>query len=92
MKKKEYKYNKGFEAMKDNVCDTSYGFCPAPMPAQEALDILTSYLLGEDWYIAGSMSVEQANACVVEQILDKYSKQWKRDWKHFEATVLEDIK
>ena len=81
---KEYKYNKGFEAMKNNICDTSYGLCPAPMDAQEALNILTSYLLGDDWYIAGSMNVEQCNACVVEQILDKYSKKWKKDWKHYE--------
>lgn len=87
---KVYNYNKSFEAIKNNICDTSYGLCPAPMNAQEALDILTSYLLGENWYVAGSMNVEQVNACVVEQILDKYSKQWKRDWKHFEATALED--
>ena len=81
---KEHKYNKGFEALKTNICDTSYGLCPAPMDAQEALNILTSYLLGDDWYIAGSMSVEQANACVVEQILDKYSKKWRKDWKYYE--------
>ncbi len=81
---KEYNYNKGFEAMKNNICDTSYGLCPAPMEAQLALNILTDYLLGEDWYIAGSMNVEQANACVVEQILDKYSKQWRKDWKNYE--------
>lgn len=87
---KTYKYNKGFEALKNNICDISCGLCPAPMDAQEALDILTSYLLGDDWYVAGSMNVKQVNACVVEQILDKYSKQWKRDWKHFEATALED--
>ena len=84
MKKKEYKYNKGFEAMKDNICDISCGLCPAPMNAQEALDILTSYLLGDDWYIAGSMNTEQATACVVEQILDTDSKKWKKDWDHFE--------
>jgi hypothetical protein len=82
--KKEYRYNKGFEAIKDNVCDTSYGLCPTPMNAQEALNILTSYLLGDDWYIACSMNVEQANTCVVEQILDKFSKKWKKDWDHFE--------
>lgn len=81
---KKYKYNKGFEALKSNICDTSYGLCPSPMDAQEALNILTSYLLGDDWYIAGSMSVEQANACVTEQILDKYSKKWKKDWNHYE--------
>ena len=81
---KKYNYNKGFEAMKNNICDTSYGLCPAPMKAQEALDILTSYLLGDDWYVATSMSTDQVNACVVEQILDKYSKKWKKDWDHFE--------
>ena len=81
---KKYKYNKSFEYMKDNICDTSYGLCPAPMNAQLALNILTDYLLGEDWYVATSMSQEQVNACVVEQILDKYSKQWKKDWKNYE--------
>ncbi len=90
--KQEYKYNKGFEALKDNICDTSYGVCPPPMKAQEALDILTSYLLGDDWYIAGSMSIEQANACVVEQILDKYSKKWKKDWKIYEKELEKPVK
>lgn len=69
--------------MRDNIEDTTYGLCPAPMDAQEALNILTSYLLGDDWYITGSMNVEQANACVVEQILDKYSKKWRKDWKNY---------
>jgi hypothetical protein len=85
--KKEYRYNKGFEAMKNNVCDISCGLCPAPMKAQEALDILTSYLLGDDWYIAISVNTEQCNAIITEQILDKYSKKWKKDWKHYEKEV-----
>lgn len=85
---KEYKYNKGFEALLDNICNTSYGLCPAPMNAQEALDILTSYLLGDDWYVVTSMNTDQVNACIVEQILDKYSKKWKKDWKHFEKAAL----
>jgi hypothetical protein len=86
--KKDYKYNKGFEAMKNNVCDTSYGLCPAPMSAQEALDILTSYLLGDDYYVANSMSQTQMNAVITEQILDKYSKKWVKDWNHFENSRL----
>ena len=80
---KKYKYNKSFEDLKENICDTSYGLCPAPMEAQEALNILTDYLLGEDWYVVMPMSTKQVNACVVEQILDKYSKQWKKDWKNY---------
>lgn len=86
--KKDYKYNKGFEAMKNNVCDTSYGLCPAPMAAQEALAILTSYLLGDDYYVANSMSQDQMNAVITEQILDKYSKKWTKDWNHFENSRL----
>ncbi len=82
--KKEYKYNKGFEAMKDNICDTSCGLYPAPIEAQEALDILTSYLLGDDWYVVDPIGPKQVNAIITEQILDKYSKKWKKDWKNFE--------
>ena len=82
--KKVYKYNKGFEPMKDNICDTSCGLYPALMEAQEALDILTSYLLGDAWYVVDSMSTKQVNAIITEQILDKYSKKWKKDWKNFE--------
>ena len=80
---KEHKYNKSFEAMKENIEDTTYGLCPAPMPAQEALNILIDYLLGENWYVVMSMGVEQVNACAVKQILDKYSKQWRKDWKFY---------
>ncbi len=90
MKAKEYKYNKGFKPMKDNICDTSCGLIPAPMDAQQALNILTSYLLGDDWYFAGSCSVEQGNAVVVEQILDKYSKKWRKDWDHYEKTAWDE--
>lgn len=81
---KQYKYNKSFEPMKNNICDTTYGLCPAPMDAQLALNILTDYLLGEDWYVVMPMNTKQVNACVVEQILDKYSRQWRRDWKKYE--------
>lgn len=83
---KEYKYNEGFEPMKANICDTSCGLFAAPMEAQQAIDILISYLLGDDWYIAGSCNTKQANACAVEQILDKYSKKWKKDWKNYEKS------
>lgn len=85
--KKQYKYNKGFEPMKNNIEDLSCGFIPAPMEAQEALDILTSYLLGDDWYIATSMSQKQCNATIAEEILDKYSKKWKKDWNTYENSL-----
>lgn len=81
---KQYKYNKGFEPMKANIYDTSCGIFPAPMEAQQALDILINYLLGDDWYVVSPMHTKQVNACAVEQILDKYSKTWKKDWNYYE--------
>ena len=84
---KQYKYNKSFETMKENIEDFSCGLIPAPMEAQQAISILVDYLLGDDWYVASSMNTEQVNACAVEQILDKYSKQWKKDWKHYSKEV-----
>lgn len=80
---KTHKYNKSFEAMKENIEDHTYGLCPAPMNAQVAVNILCDYLLGDDWYFAGSASVEQGNAMVVELVLDKYSKQFRKDWKNY---------
>ena len=84
---KEYKYNKSFEAMRENIEDHTYGLCPAPMAAQDAVNILCDYLLGDDWYFAGSCGVEQGNAMVVELILDKYSKQFKKDWKNYQKEL-----
>jgi hypothetical protein len=84
MKKRKYIYNASFDKLKANIEDTAYGLCPAPMDAQLAVHILCDYLLGDDWYFASSASEEQGNAMVVELILDKYSKQFKKDWKNYE--------
>ena len=74
-----------------NFCDTSFGLCPAPMEAQQALDILVSYLLGDDWHTTLPVSVEQCNAIATEQILDKYSTKWRKDWKNYEKTALDAV-
>ena len=78
------KPNKSFSLMIANIEDTSCGIYPAPMDAQVAISILCDYLLGEDWYVADSIGPKQCNAVIVEQILDNYSKQWKKDWKNYE--------
>ena len=88
----QYKYNKGFEPMKDNICDVSNELFPTPMPAQVALDILTSYLLGDGFYIALPVNQEQGNAIITEQILDKFSRKWRKDWKNFEKVLKKELK
>lgn len=59
---------------KDNMC-------PPVLDPQEALDILQKYLLGEDWYIVDPITTGQANVNVVEEILYKYSKQYRKEIK-----------
>ena len=82
--RKEYIYNRGFDHMRENIENTSCGIYPAPMDAQVAINVLADYLLGEDWYVVDPIGVKQVNAIVAEQILDRYCKQWRRDWKHYE--------
>lgn len=62
---------------KDNLC-------PPPLNAQTAINILCNYLLCEndDWYIVMPVNNEQANTLIVEEILSRYSKQYKKEIKN----------
>lgn len=87
-----YIFNNGFKSMILNLEDHSYGVCPAPMSANVALEILSSYLLGDDFCINMTVSPDQANSVVVQNILFKYSKKWKKDHKKYnEVKALFDI-
>lgn len=66
------------------LSDDTYGLCPAPMSSYIALQILIDYLLGEDFYIAMPLSQEQANTEIVATILEKYSKDYRKDRKRFD--------
>lgn len=72
---------KFFEILKDDT----YGICPAPTDEKLALQVLVDYLLGEDWYIAIPISQDQANTCIVDEILRKYSKQYRKDIKKLQG-------
>lgn len=43
------------------------------MNAQKAIDELTTHLLGEDFYIVDSVSDDQANEVIVEEIKSRYA-------------------
>lgn len=68
------------------LSDGTYGLCPAPMSANDAIQILVDYLLGEDFYIAMPLSPQQANTEIVAAILEKHSKEYKKDRKKFIKT------
>lgn len=75
-----------FEILKNDT----YGLCPAPMSSIDAIDILTEYLLGEDFYIAMPLNREQANTSIVYQILMQYSKKFRKDFKRFKKELKEN--
>ena len=62
------KYNK----KKQNNC------CPG-MDDRQAIDFLTDYLLGPDYYIVDPVSPRQANTIIVDEILQKYSKLYQEE-------------
>lgn len=63
--------------------DDSYGIYPAPTDAQLAVGVLCDYLLGEGWYTADLVGVEQVNTEIVDAILRKYSSM-KYSWDLYE--------
>lgn len=78
-----YKYNRGFDGLIEISLDDTFGLMPAPMSSGMAMDILVSYLLGDDWYVAVSMNGDQCNTVAVNEILRKYSKKYRKDIAHF---------
>ena len=71
--------SKLFNILSNKCC----GIFPAPMDANDALEILSDYLLGDDFYTASPLPQSQANVDIVVSILEKYSKEFIRDRKNF---------
>ena len=55
-----------------------YGLCSPSMDAQTALNELSRYFLGEDWYSALSQTTEQVNTEIVYEIEKTYKSKIKR--------------
>lgn len=49
-----------------------YGLCPPPINAQDGLNILIEYFLGEDWFVTIPLCQEQVNTEAIYEILRKY--------------------
>lgn len=54
---------------------------PVALNAQLAISFLKDYLLGQDWYSPNPVSAEQVNTEIVYEILEKYSKEFKKELK-----------
>lgn len=56
---------------------------PPPLEPQLALNFLREYILGEDWYSANPVPTAQINTEVVEEILYKCSKRYRKEVKEY---------
>lgn len=54
---------------------------PPKLDDRQALLFLQNYLLGEDWYVVNPLSHEQCNCELVHDILYKYSKKYRNEYK-----------
>ena len=53
-----------------------------PMSAEQVLDFLIQYLLPENYH-TGNITASQANTEIVQDILMKYSKKFKKEVKQY---------
>ena len=66
------------------------GIMSPPMEAEKALSFLTDYLLGENWYVVDPISPRQVNTNIVHEILWKYSKRYRKEWKQYRKQKLRE--
>lgn len=64
-----------------------YYILAPPLEAQKAINFLSNYLLGENWYdSSGVTHPEQVNARIVHEILMKYSPEYRKEIKKNEKS------
>ena len=63
------------------------GIMSPPMEDKKALEFLTDYLLGENWYVADPLGHNQVNQIALEEILDKYSKKFRKELSDYKRGV-----
>ena len=47
------------------------------------MNILSEYLLGDDWYVSDPLGVGQVNTLMIDDILYKYSKRYRKEVKKY---------
>ena len=67
------------------------GLCDPPLDAQKAVNFLKKYLLGDSWYVAVSENTSQVNCAAVHQILLKYSKEYRKEYKKYKKGLIKTV-
>ena len=58
----------------DKYYDNGNNIFPKPMSDYEFKQLITDYLLGENWYTANPVSDKQCNVYIAQAIIDKYKR------------------
>lgn len=72
--------------MEDFLNYKDHNLFPEPITEKQALEVLQNFFLGEDFYIVDSVSPGQANVYIVDAIMSKFPRQYKKfceknNWK-----------
>ena len=54
---------------------------------KEFVNFIIEYLLGEDWYVSDPLGHNQVNQIALEEILDKYSKKFRKELSDYKRGV-----
>ena len=54
---------------------------------KEFVNFIIEYLLGENWYVADPLGHNQVNQIALEEILDKYSKKFRKELSDYKRGV-----
>lgn len=57
---------------------------PVGISDAEFREFIIDYLLGHDWYAVAPCSTPQTNEIALEEILKKYSKEYRKEVKRYE--------
>jgi len=63
-----------------------------PLSSGDAIQTLVKYLLGEDYYIVDPVNGEQGNAIIVDDILRKYSRKYRKQLKAEEKLKKKELR
>ena len=64
--------------VKDFVRNTGDNIYPDGISAEEALEVLTEFFLGENWYIVDPLPTKQVRVYIVNDILSKFPRKYRK--------------
>ena len=67
------------EWLTNELYKDSENMLPPKLSDKQALVFLREYLLGSDWCVIDPISQEQVNTMLVDNILYKYSKKYRKE-------------